>query len=731
MTDKIKLPPEGIFVGSGIYPTETDTLLCTMRGHYGWQCQYFSVIEHLDRVVEENQGNLVQLWGIPRGFTPRLIGEWIYDLADVGVDIPDPDWDTLTHLSVDEPEYKELFAKYESRMGAGFYRFLMEAKKRGLYTTLIYTDAKHEWIRRMVDEGGQYYLGYDFGEKFSDSLNGTERLLALCPDGVPHLAIFADHLRDAVQSFAAQRHRDGWKFVMATSSEFHIDYEVAGGADMPVIEDFAFASLNLASAISRGLYRQHELPLWGSHLAHEHYDWQPDSAPHRYDTLRAAFYLKYMAGSKMIINESGNWFVEHTLSPDSPRLQMPQEASETLGVIGWGDARRIVTNEPEKMVPYIHQARPYYGMVDARSPVCQSYRRVISDFWNFVKANGTPEGQPETTVALAKGNLDLTSARYNHGYAICGLYDVALQNGNWFQGAPERGWKLARDVFFPEVPVTAPYVNIHLSGTPYGQVDVVSFAYDEITPEFLLSHYKALLFTGWNTSSETQYRILCDYVAGGGTLFISIPQLSTDDTRNFAYTTDTLVHGGDFSELCGVRVLARGENIYWSMIPRSSHALGEAYPRRFGILGVPLGQLEITDPAIEVCITDDETDRPVLLCHRYGKGKCYFLNTWTYPGACDLDEGPGATMHSGGMIGTIFRAIAHESRGHVYITDDGTSPGDVCRYVSFSYFPDGGKICLFNIDFEAEKTFWLHQFGVREKITLAPGEFRMLDTVRA
>ena len=47
MTDTIKLPPEGIFVGSGIYPTETDTLLCTMRGHYGWQSQYFSVIEHL------------------------------------------------------------------------------------------------------------------------------------------------------------------------------------------------------------------------------------------------------------------------------------------------------------------------------------------------------------------------------------------------------------------------------------------------------------------------------------------------------------------------------------------------------------------------------------------------------------------------------------------------------------------------------------------------------------
>ena len=41
MTDKIKLPPEGIFVGSGIYPTETDTLLCTMRGHYGCSVSIF------------------------------------------------------------------------------------------------------------------------------------------------------------------------------------------------------------------------------------------------------------------------------------------------------------------------------------------------------------------------------------------------------------------------------------------------------------------------------------------------------------------------------------------------------------------------------------------------------------------------------------------------------------------------------------------------------------------
>lgn len=719
----IQLPPEGIFIGSGIYPTETDTLLCTMTGHYSWQCQYFTVLEQLQKVLDDNQGNLVQLWGIPRGFSPRLLGEWIYDLAAVGEELPSPDWDHFKNLIPEE--YQDLFDQYSDRKGAGFLRFIREAKARGLYTALIYTDADPQWIPKMVEEGGDHYLGYDFGERFTFGLEEGENLRRQC-GGKLTLRTLADALIHRVEEHTQQRRQQGWGFVMATSSNFHLDYEVLGGADMPLVEDFAFPSLNFSSALSRGLYRQHDLPLWGSHLAHEHYDWQPNSAPHRYDTLKAAFYLKYMAGSKMIINESGNWFVEHTLSPDSPRLLMPHTASEEYGIIGWGDARRILQEEPEVYKTYLDEVRPYFPNADYGSPVCRKYREVISDFWDFVKANGTPEGQPETTIALAKGNYDLTTARYNHSYAIGGLYAMAEQNACWFQGAPERGWKLAREVFFPEVPVLAPYVNIHLSGTPYGQVDVVSFARDQITSDFLLKQYKALLFTGWNTCSEKQYQILRDYVEGGGTLFISIPQLATLETRTFAFTTKELVHGGDFSDLCGVRVLGKGDNIYWAMVPQGETRLECAFPRRFGILGVPVGKIEVTDPNLEVLITDDEIGRPVLTLHRLGKGKCYFLNSWAYPGALDLDEGPGSVMDSSGIMGCIYRLIAGESRGHVYITEDGKAPGENCRYVAFSYFPAGETICLYNIDFDHPRSFQLHHFGIREEITLAPGEFRLM-----
>ncbi len=722
----IKLPPEGMFLGTGVYPTDTDTLMCTMIGHYAWQAQYFSPMDMIKKILEDNQGNLAQVWGYARGFSPRLIAEWFYALDEIGINIPAPDWEEFKNLTISE--YQHIFDAHKDRFGAGLVRFIREAKKQGIYTALLYTDSEKEWVAKMSEEGGEFYLGYDFGERFNVGLNEAREILD--ETGELTLGALADRLMNKVHEHVSERKESGWGYIMATSSNFHLDYEILGGAEIPVVEDFAFPSLNFSSGFSRGLYRQHELPLWGSHLAHEHYSWLPNNDSYRYDVLRASLYLKYMAGSKMIINESGNWFVEHTLSPDSPKLKIPQTAREKLGILGWGEAKEILTKNPEVVKPLLEEARPYFPTINYNSPICRKYRDIISDFWNFVKSNGTPEGQPESIIALAKGNHDLASARYNHNYAINGLYDIAIENPSWFQGEPERGWKLARDVFFPEMPVLKPYVNIHLSGTPYGQVDVVSFAKNKISAEFLNKNYKAILFTGWNTSSKEQYEILKEYVYNGGTLFISLPQLSTNDTRKLNFTTDELVNSGDFSELCGVRVKGRGDCFYWATIPPGSDRLGCAFPRRFGVLGVPMGDIEITDKDLEILVIDDEKASPILALHHYGKGKCYFLNTWTYPGALDIDEGPGSMINTAGLLGYIYRAIANEHRGYVWITDDKMKPGNECNYIAFSYFPEAGKICMMNIDFENSHDFWLHQFGMCEKINLEPGEFKMISTAK-
>ena len=511
-----------------IYPTDTDTLLSTMLGHYTWQAQYFGPLDMLDAIEEENQGNLAQVWGIPRGFSPKLRSEWFYALDEIGIDIPAPDWDNYKNLVTEE--YADVFSEHDERFGAGLLRFINEAKKRGIYTCFIYTNSKPQWIKEFTNQGGKYYLGYDFGEKYTFSINDAEKLLKEA--GEVRLGALVDNLLKRVREHVDERHASGWGNVMATSSNFSLDYEVIGGTDMPVVEDFAFTNLNFSSALSRGLYREFDLPLWGSHLAHEHYAWLPNSASHRWDMLRSAFFLKYMAGSKMIINESGNWFVEHTLAPDSPKFDLPQGARKELGVVGWGAAHQMMKDSPQTLKPYLEEARKYFGRLNADSPVCRKYREIISDFWDFVKENGTPSGQPETTLALAKGNYDLCGSRFIPTYAVGGLAGIADKNPSWFEGAPEKGWEVARSVFFPlREEVTRPYVNLQISGTPYGQVDVVTFAKDEITAEFLNKHYKALMFTGWNTCSQKQYETLKQYVYNGGTLFISLPQLSTNETR--------------------------------------------------------------------------------------------------------------------------------------------------------------------------------------------------------
>ena len=140
--------------------------------------------------------------------------------------------------------------------------------------------------------------------------------------------------------------------------------------------------------------------------------------------------------------------------------------------------------------------------------------------------------------------------------------------------------------------------------------------------------------------------------------------------------------------------------------------------------------MEITDPELEILSCDDEVERPVVTLHKYGKGKVYTMTTWSYPGSMDIDDCPGNIYEPGGLLGRIYRTIAEENRPNVYITDDGKKTGKACLHVAFSYFPEAGKICLFNVDYHNEANFYLHQFGTYDKCSLAPGEFRMIDATK-
>jgi hypothetical protein len=96
----------------------------------------------------------------------------------------------------------------------------------------------------------------------------------------------------------------------------------------------------------------------------------------------------------------------------------------------------------------------------------------------------------------------------------------------------------------------------------------------------------------------------------------------------------------------------------------------------------------------------------------------------------NADDGPGCVEGSKGLMGLLYGYLASLSRGHVWITSpDFAHPDEDCEHIACSYFPDAGRICLLNIDFRQPRRCVLHQFGDKDFIELAPGEFRLVDSV--
>ncbi len=671
-TRKTKLPAEGIYIGSGVYPCGS-RLQGTGFCFTYWEPKHPTYDETIDLCAKEQVGNLLQFW---------CGGNFGCNLA-------------------------------------------RKARERGISSVFLYgtpgiSDAD---TKTFVAEMGDSYLGFDIGECFSMNVN------ELTPDAYAKgdLQAFADRYMKSAYDYVKKLHDKGVGDVQATSANFGLDYEVAAGVEIPCTEDFPFGDLNLASALSRGLYRQYDLPMWGSHLAHEWYSWIPHTCPYKMKTLETAFRLKYMAGSKMVINESGNWMLQSNLCPDSPMSQMPiLRGNPPSCRYGQDDPRSGFTPEVMKA------AEKKFAYIDVRSPVAKKYRKIISDFWAFCRENPCPKGQPEATVAIVKGNLDLGSARYMEGFAVAHAYGVAEQNSDWYHGAPEKSWEIALGQLLPRPPMLAPDYNLHFSGTPFGQIDVASFACDNVTAEYLLKNYKALLFAGWNTCSPKQYKVLCDYVKGGGTVLLGICHLSTNKTRAYrSFTLDDLVNKGDFTELCDIRVTGRDHRFFWATGPKpEKNKLGFFARRRFGYMGVPLSKMEYVGKpenyeALAVC---DETEKPVVVEVKKGKGRVILLTTWCYPSAVNQDWGCGAQAIQRGMMGELYRYAATCGRGNVWITGgDFENPDADCDWIAFSYFPEGGKICLLNLDYKNARKCVLHWFGEKDFITLAPGEFRLMD----
>jgi hypothetical protein len=715
MENKVHLPECGMFVGSPVYLDRADYVFQHTGKYYtSWVAEDHDPEWYLAKAVEENQGNLLIIWdGSATKRCLKSMADWM-DLKGLGLEVPEPDWENKKYLV---PEDWKLIKDNKSRFGAGFLKFVEKASEKGLYSYGIYSEAEPQWIEKISRI--EKFLGYNTGEKFSFDIEETEesdfREKKAIIEESHDLETITLNFKKSVRKFVEGKRKEGWKRFLITSASFHLDIEIAAAECeiIPHIECFAFRNINFASALCRGLYKQFNLPLWGNYLAHEHYSFLPYESEYKFKMLESAFWISYMSGSKITVLESGNWWQQSDHVEDTPMHDTPKI-----------DTGGLHNNEPRLYAHLVKEARKHYGKLNYDSDVCRKYRKSLSDFYDFLKENGTPEGQPEINIAAIKGNMDLCSQSFHPNMAIAGAFKKAEKNPLWYEGMPERSWEIFRKVFYPLNNTFDKYVNGFFSGTPYGMTDIVSFA-GEITSEFLIENYKALLFTGWNTASDSQYGILKDYVHAGGTLFIGIPHLSKNKTRNYVnYPVEDLVNNGDFSELCGVKVKGRGKQLYW-MLAVENNILNLPRNKHFGPCLTHLGDIELTGNP-EVIAVHDETFAPALILNRYGRGKVYFLNSWEHPGALDAHAGPSSEIESNGLVGEVYRRIAIDCSGTAFITDDGNAPGKNCEYITYSYFPSNRKLYLLNMDFSASHEFYLHRQGGKEKIKLKALEFRIV-----
>ncbi len=250
----------------------------------------------------------------------------------------------------------------------------------------------------------------------------------------------------------------------------------------------------------------------------------------------------------------------------------------------------------------------------------------------------------------------------------------------WHPLTPEYGWRYL-DVFFPgawlQSLVQSPErIRRLYAGTPYGELELLPLAADvEVLRAFPL-----LLLLGWNTMDEGSYEKLRQYVEGGGCLFMSVPQLTTNESRDFLVNNLeplNLLRGGDFTDLFGLRVKGRGDPIH-SIVADDSEdgpvlvagewplAGGRYLPlAEPGHAPVDLAEIELRGASVVAC--DGKSGKPVLARNRLGQGEAYLLLTHDFPGNSWLAGFMTDLIH--GLAGSFASPIGLEDlSGEVYYT---------------------------------------------------------------
>ena len=359
----------------------------------------------------------------------------------------------------------------------------------------------------------------------------------------------------------------------------------------------------LLIAAARGAVRSYGKPFWGTYQA-EGGHVNPAGAQH----LRMwwlALYLAFVAGASQVNDE------EHLYHTWHQRFYGPSDKIPTLRRHIMRQFNRYAKTHPRKGELQVKQAcligRYACDINDGISRTDELAAQAPLVWRNFGAAN--EQWRPST-------------AEYGLRYLDVFLPDLWLHT---LQQSPDR-------------------LRRWYSGTPYGEIELIPIE----APAEVLSQFRLLLLLGWNTMDEEQYGKLTAHVANGGTLVMSVPHATRNESRDFLSNNLeplNLVLEGDFSDLFGVRVRGRG--------PRLMQIIGEQdvadnpvkdvyqqstkfrYPSS-GPLHAPVDLADVELCGAEVLAREGASGEPILVRNKVGKGVAYLLCTYDFPGNSHL-----------------------------------------------------------------------------------------------
>ncbi len=511
-----------------------------------------------------------------------------------------------------------------------------KCRELGLYCQMAHS-IPADWIREARKVAGPYFVSWQWTEH-----DGPLWGYLVNPDKMPapkpeeqrtmrtaHDA-YVSYMRNLTETVCAtDDEMESWVMISAIGH----DAAYRGGMDV-CISQMNKTHNALLFADARGAARAHRKPQWGAYMA-EGAHLNPEGEHH----LRMwwlSLHLAYICGASTANDEEAMFRTWHErLYGEGDRF--PRTRRQMLRGFF-----QYVTSHPRRAATQVRQA-----MLIGRF-ACDS-------------VDGIANSHTETTPVMVWRNFGGKTPAWRPGTPEYGLryLDVFLP-GVWLQSLeqdPER-------------------VRWLYSGTPYGELDLVPADADVD----ILQSYRLLFLLGWNTMDAPTYENLKSYVQTGGTLFMSVPQLTTNEGRGFlgnGMEPLNLLHGGDVEDLFGVRIRGRGEQM--ASVCSTDAAAGSPLdginlPRRLGnILPAagpihdPVDTAHVEIAGAEVLVEAPESGQPLLVRHRVGDGEAYLLLTCDYPGNSWLVPFVTEVMHR--LAAAIPSPIAlHDPSGDVYYT---------------------------------------------------------------